>query len=193
MASLTPQIAAKNKKKQLLPDEVLVARTVIVVISPDTGEPVTHPTANRTAQEVVERALMKWGRFQLVNSEPADLIIAVRKGNQGGPVISNSPADTGPVIYQPNNDGSRVGLPRGRPPDVTNPNPSASRGPQIGNEAGSSEDTFEVYRGGFEHPLDMPPVWRYMGENALDGPQVTAVEQFRKAIDKSEKQRQQKP
>jgi hypothetical protein len=58
---------------------------------------------------------------------------------------------------------------------------------------GSSEDTFEVYRGGVEYPLDAAPVWRYIAKDALNGPQVAAVEQFRKAIVDSGKQRQQKP
>jgi hypothetical protein len=52
---------------------------------------------------------------------------------------------------------------------------------------------FEVYLGGIKDPLDAPPIWRYTAKNALDGPQVVAVEQFRKAIEESEKQRQQKP
>ena len=52
---------------------------------------------------------------------------------------------------------------------------------------------FEVYRGGVDYPLDAAPVWRYIAKGALNEPQVAAVEQFRKAIDESEKQRQQKP
>ncbi len=47
-------IHAKTKKKQLLPDYVLRAERVLVVIRPDAGEPLTTPTANRTAQEDVE-------------------------------------------------------------------------------------------------------------------------------------------
>ena len=54
------------------------------------------------------------------------------------------------------------------------------------------EDTFEVYLGGVEHPLDRSPIWRYMAKDALNGPQVDAVEQFRKAIAESEEARQQK-
>ena len=50
---------AKNKKKQFLPDHVLRAETVLVVIHPEAGEPLTNPRANRTAQEEVEKALMK--------------------------------------------------------------------------------------------------------------------------------------
>jgi hypothetical protein len=34
---------AKNKKKQVLPDYVLKAETVLVVLHPDAGEPLTNP------------------------------------------------------------------------------------------------------------------------------------------------------
>ena len=182
---VVPQINAKNKKKQLLPDYVLRAERVLVVIHPDANESVTNPMANRTARDEVERAITKWGRFNLVmDAQTADLIIAVRKGNKSGPVISHSPADDRPVILQP-----------GRPPDLTEPFPggSGNRGPQLGSQVGSSDDTFEVYRGGGEYPLDTAPVWRYIAKGSLDSPQVAAVEQFRKAIEESEKQHQQKP
>lgn len=57
----------------------------------------------------------------------------------------------------------------------------------MGNEIGASEDTFEVYRGGVEYPLDAPPVWRYIAKDCLREPTVAAVEEFRKAIAQAEK------
>ena len=186
---------AKKKNKQELSNLVLNAHTVLVVIHPDAGEPVTNPTANRSARENVENALAKWGRFRLVMSpQTADLVIAVRKGHAGGPTISNSPADDRPVILQPNDGNVRIGAQQGRPPGVSDPGLGPqNRGPHIQNEIGSSEDSFEVYLGGVEYPLDAAPVWRYMAKNALDAPTVAAVSQFQKAIDESEKQRQKKP
>src|SRR5215472_9076788 len=186
---------AKKKNKQELPDLVLNAHNVLVVIHPDAGEPVANPTANRTARENVENALTKWGRFRLVMSpQTADLVIAVRKGYAGGPTISNSPADDRPVIVQPNGGNARIGAQQGRPPGLSDPGLGPQdRGPHISNEIGSSEDSFKVYRGGVEYPLDASPLWHYMGKNALDAPTVAAVSQFRKAIDESEKQRQRKP
>jgi hypothetical protein len=189
---LAPQMDAKSKEKKVLPDFVLKAQTVFVVINPDAGEPLANPMANRTAQDRVERAMMKWGRFKLAtNAQAADLVVAVRKGHAGGPTISGSPADDRPVSLSPLPDAAH----HGRSPDLTNPGlgGSANRGPHVSNEIGPSEDTFEVYQGGFDYPLDAPPVWRYMAKDALNGPQVAAVEQFRKVIDESEKQRQQKP
>jgi hypothetical protein len=186
---------AKNKKKQLLPDDVLRAETILVVIHPDAGEPLKSPATNRTAQEDVEKAIMKWGRFRLVmEPQTADLVVAVRKGHAPGPTIKSAPADDRPVIYEPTDGGVRVGVQQGRPPDLTNPGLGGPepRTPGTSSELGPAEDMFEVYRGGIQHPLDSAPVWRYMAKDALNGPQVDAVEQFRKAIAESEEQRRQK-
>jgi hypothetical protein len=193
---LVPQAGAKKKKKQVLPDSVLKAQTVAVVIRPDAGEPVTNPLANRTAQDNVKDAMRKWGRFRLVtDAQTADLIVAVRKGHASGPTIGNSPADDQPIIYQPSGGDVPGAGQHGRSPDLTNPGLGrpADRGPHITNEMGSAEDSFEVYIGGIDYPLDAPPLWRYMAKDALNTPQVAALEQFRNAINESEQHRQQEP
>ncbi len=192
---LVPQASAKNKKKQVLPEYVLKAQTVAVVIRPEAGEPLTSPNANRTAQTNVENAITKWGRFKVItNAQAAELIIAVRTGHANGPTIRNSPADRRP------ND--QIGdIPdanqQGPSPDLTNPGPGttpADRRPHISNEMGPSEDSFEVYRGRVDYPLDAPAVWRYVAKDALDEfPEVVAVEQFRNAINEAEQHRPQKP
>jgi hypothetical protein len=70
---------AKDKKKVLLPTDVLEARTVLVIVDPETGVAIDAPTANRTAQEDVEKALMNWGRLTMAtDASSADLIISVR-------------------------------------------------------------------------------------------------------------------
>jgi hypothetical protein len=56
-----------------------------------------------------------------------------------------------------------------------------------------SEDSFEVYMGGVDYPLDAPPVWRYMAKDALNSPQMTAVQQFKNAVNESDLVSQQKP
>ena len=49
-------IASEGKKKKAyLPDSVLKAKTVLVVIMPDAGEPIDDPSANRKAQEEVKK------------------------------------------------------------------------------------------------------------------------------------------
>lgn len=192
---LPSMISAKNKK-QVLPDFVLKAETVVVVIQPQAGEPVPNLTANRTAQENVEKALTQWGRFRVVmDSQTADLVITVRKGHASGATIRNLPIDNRPVIVQPGDGNIRIGGQGGRPPDLSDPGLGrpTDRTPHVDNEIGPSDDMFEIYRGGDEYPLDAAPVWRYMSKNALDAPQVSAVEQFRKVLTESEKQHQPKP
>ncbi|HEY1802343.1 MAG TPA: hypothetical protein VGG46_15560 [Terriglobales bacterium] len=189
---LSPLAFAKKKKKHTLPDAVLNARTVYVVVDSEAGEPVTNPTANRTALENVEKAISTWGRFRLsMESETADLVIAVRKGHAFGPTIQNSPTDNRPVIFQPSDGGIRIGGQQGRFPGTTDSGMPDDRGPHLGNSGGSADDSLAVYLGGVEDPLDSVPVWRDMEKNALNAPQVTAVEKFRKAIEEAEKQ--QKP
>jgi hypothetical protein len=190
--AVVPFVAAKNK--QVLPNYVLQAQTVAVVIPPDAGEPVANPTANRTAEENVEKALSQWGRYRLVtDAEFADLVIAVRKGHAGGPTIANSPTDNRPVTIQSGGGTTRVGAQQGSPADLAYPLPGDPAGPRPGNEIGSAEDSFEVYRGGAQYPLDAAPLWRYRAKDALDAPQVRAVEQFRKAVSESENAQKHKP
>src|SRR6516162_5296162 len=189
---VVPLAPAKNKKKQELPNSVLSAQTVGVVIYPAAGEPLTNPTANRTARDNVQNAIAKWGRFRVVpDAQTADLIVAVQKGHTSGPTIHNSPADAQPVIFD---GGVPSAAQHGRSPDLTNPvGGPPDRGPNISNDAGWSEDSFEVYMGGVDYPLDAPPVWHYVAKDALNGPQVTAVEQFRRAVNESDQLSQQKP
>jgi hypothetical protein len=175
----------------VLPAYVLNAQTVLVVINPEAGEPLTDPTANRRAREDVERALMKWGRFHLVmESQTADLVLAVRKGTGRAvtPTISGGPLDDRPVIFQPSPGDIRIGGQQGRPPDLSQPGMGPQNaGPRLSTEVGPSVDTLEVYRGGVEYPLDSSPLWRYIAKDGLRPPQVPAIDQFRKAIDETEK------
>lgn len=191
---------AKEKDKIGLPADVLKAQTVVVVILPEAGEPLADPVANRKAQEDVEKALMKWGRFRLATEAlTADLVIAVRKGTKqlATPVINGGPVDTRPVILERKEGSTRVGAQVGSPPDLTQ---SGSRNnkearPGVGAEVGPSEDTFAVFRGGTEYPLDSSPVWHYIAKDSLSSPAVPAVDEFRKAIAaslKAQAQKQQK-
>jgi hypothetical protein len=182
---------AKDKKKPTLPEYVLKASTVLVVVNPDAGEPLDQPRANAIARENVEKALMEWGRFRLVmdGAEP-DLVIAVRTGSGKAmqPTIKGGPIDSRPGVGQSTDSSVRIGAQHGTPPPLTDPGMgSPQNGPHIGNEVGPSEDAFEVYRGGGQYPLDSPPVWRYIAQDCLREPKVSAVEEFRKAIADAEK------
>jgi hypothetical protein len=184
---------AKDKKKSTLPECVLRATTVLVVIMPDAGEPVDQPRANATARDNVEKALMQWGRLHpVLDGQESDLVIAVRTGSgkMVHPTIQGGPIDNRPGVAQPTDGGIRIGAQQGTPPfgnPGAGPQNSPQNGPQLGNEIGPTEDTFEVYRGGVSDPLDSSPVWRYIAKDCLSAPEVSAVEQFRKAIADAEK------
>ena len=201
---LVPLTSARDKSKSVLPADVLRAQTVLVIIDPDAGEPLTDPGANRRAREDVEKSIMKWGRFRLaMDPQTADLVITVRKGagQIASPTIHRSPMDTSPVILEPNGSGdTRIAAQHGQPPSVNQLGMGIPQdaGPGVGTDVGSSQDSFEVYRGGVDHPLDNAPVWRYAAKDALRPPGVSAVDQFHKAIDEAnkaatQKQSKQKP
>jgi len=191
---------AKDKKKAILPADVLRARTVLVVVDPTAGVDARDPNANRAARANVEKALDQWGRFTLVQEGlTADLVITVRKGNGkliqptiGGTPINGTPPVSGGTSSSPTQTTTRAGVRwgTGNPNDPSNAGTQPSTPePQI--EAGSPQDMFVVYRGSTDpnwSPLDAPPVWRYSGKDALASPSVPAVEVFRKLIAESEKQ-----
>ena len=191
---------AKDKKKALLPADVLRARTVLVIVDPTAGVDVRDPNANRDARANVEKALDQWGRFTLVQDGlTADLVITVRKGNGklvqptiGGTPINGTPPVSGGTSSSPTQTTTRAGVRwgTGNPNDPSNAGTQPSTPePQI--EAGSPQDMFVVYRGSTDpnwSPLDAPPVWRYSGKDALASPSVPAVEVFRKLIADSEKE-----
>jgi len=188
----------KNKKKVILPADVLQAQTVLVVIEPDAGETIDAPMANRTARDDVAKALMNWGRFRMaVNASDADLVISVRKGSGrvAQPTIGGVPDNNRPYILQPSDSGGRVGSQKGGPPPLSNPTTSEPQpqGPYPQAEVGESDDMFTVYRGKRDNPLDAPPVWRYAARDGLRSPSVPAVGEFRKAIVEAEKQQANNP
>ena len=188
----SPFANAKNKKnKPILTADILRAQTVLVMISPDAGERLDDPAGNRRAQEDVERALTKWGRFRIVNEiSAADLIFTVRKGNgrMVNPTIANSPIDNRPVILQPGADSADpVGAQHRQLPGMNQPGMPQDSEPRAQTEIGSSEDTMEVYRGDVDIPLERAPAWRYSAKDALRPPSLSAVEQFHNAVDQSEK------
>jgi hypothetical protein len=188
--------AAKDKKKGLLPADVLEARTVLVMIDPAAGIAIEDPNANRMARENVEKALMRWGRYSLV-TEPstADLIMTVRKGSGkiARPTIGGVPQNNDIGVLQPTDSGGRIGARQGNPGNPGGPmNPqSTSPGPRPQVEAGEDDDMFVVYRNNKENPsgspLEAPSVWRYSAIDALESPDVPAVDRFRDLVSKSEK------
>ena len=187
---------ARDKKRVLLPDDVLEAWTVLVVVDPQAGLAIDAPVANRTAQEDVEKALMKWGRFNLASDvSTADLVISVRKGNGklAQPTIGGVPINNRPIILEPTDSGIGMGGHTGIPPQAGDPTNSQPQTPRPQVEVGETQDTFVVYRGRRDNALDSPAVWRYRAKDALRSPDVPAVDAFRKLILQAEKQKAATP
>ena len=155
-------------KRSELPAELLKAKSVVVAVYPETGDTVAssfnRPPIGEDLRVIreVENAIKTWGRWKVVSTRnEADLIIAVRKGRIG----------TVGVEFPGNTEGGRNEV-----------NVSASSGP--------AEDIIAVYptgsvvdTGSRRHPLDAPPLWRYVHSNALDAPFVPGIQQLRKEIE----------
>jgi hypothetical protein len=197
---------AKDKKKAVLPADILRAETALVIVDPQAGVDAADPYANRAARQAVEDALNRWGRFRLVQEGyTADLVIVVRKGNGkvvqttigGTPINGIPPVSVGSTTSPTQTTtraGGRWGDPGSNDPSSAGTQPAAPQ-PQV--EAGSSQDMFVVYRGKGDDPtsspLEAPAVWRYSGKDALASPSVPAVEAFHKLVVESEKQLASKP
>jgi hypothetical protein len=216
-AVLLPSLTlAKDKPKSTLPTYVLQARTVSIIIDPSAGVSLNDPQANQVAQRDVETAFLNWGRFNPILDGPnADLIIVVRRGT--GKVASGTVhdprQDRRPVAIDPTDTGIGVGIQRGQPPPYAGDLPDASQGSSIPSQNGpqnrpmtddvphpeaeigtsTSDDSFLVYRGRTENPLDGPPVWRCEAKNALKPHAVPAVDAFRKALDQAEQAAAKQP
>jgi hypothetical protein len=189
---------AKDKKKTLLPADILKAHTVYVMIDPMAGVDVQEPTVNNDARRDVENAFVKWGRLDPVQDRSlADLIVVVRKGHSRfvEPTISGTPINNPPMVTGENSPtrtsvAGRTGNP-GYPGDASNGQAPSSR-PYPQTEVGPTQDMFVVYRATpsqpSDNPLDRPPVWRFNAKDALEAPEVPAVVAFQKLVDESDKQ-----
>jgi hypothetical protein len=163
--------------------------------------PLADLQENRRARLEVQTALLKWGKYQVVqDASTADLIVVVRKGRAQSTTIGGT-KDPAPVIVDPVGSGVNISIHRGENPPLsrTNPPPQTSH-PRVGTEVGSAEDLLEVYRGRTPlagdasrnptaYPLDEPPVWFYTAKDALKSPKIDAVAKFRKAVETAEKRR----
>ena len=175
---------AKDKKKNTLPTYVLRAQTVAVIIDPTAGFTIDDPRANEVARQDVESALLSWGRYNpILQTNDADLIVVVRKGN--GRMVNDTIHDP----RQNNRPGSVLtadnGVSLNGQHGTSSPQPSPEPTPQM--DIGQTEDSFVVYEGGGDRPLDRAPVWRYTAKDGLLSPAVPAVDAFRKAVADAEK------
>ena len=175
---------AKDKKKNTLPTYVLRAQTVTAIIDPTAGFTVDDPRANQVARQDVENALLSWGRYNpILQTNDADLIVVVRKGN--GRMVNDTIHDP----RQNNRPGSVLtadnGVSLNGQHGTSSPQPSPEPTPQM--DIGQTEDSFLVYEGGGDRPLDRAPAWRYIANDGLMPHSVPAVDAFRKAVAEAEK------
>jgi hypothetical protein len=202
--------AGKDKKKATLPADILKAHTVWVIVDPSAGVDIHDPRANQIARADVEKAMVRWGRLEPVtNAEMADLIITVRKGHSklADGTIAGTPINRPPPVIGESTDSSIHAAGGTRGPQMPNSPIDASASgdpgapgdngypgrPSPQAEIGGPQDMFVVYRSHVTDALNAPPVWRYTEKDALESPDVPAVDAFRALIVQSEKQLAGKP
>jgi hypothetical protein len=192
---------AKSKDKAL-PQYILQAHTVAVIVAPAKEIDPEDPQADLIAQKDVETALTKWGRFQPVNNTlGADLIIMVHKGREK-PVDAtmSDPNQNRSGGVNPANNGGPMGAPSGGSPGGGYPTTGGQpvggqRYPQSGSqqpptpqvptpimEPVDTEDSFTVFDGRAERRMEDTPGWRYVGLDGLHSHTVPVVESFKKAV-----------
>jgi hypothetical protein len=184
---------AKNKAEKSVPDYILHAKTVAVIIDPQAGIDVDDPRANQVAQKDVETALLNWGRLQpVISTQGADLIIVIRKGHKGvvDTTISDPRQNDRVGVINPTTNGVSVGAQHGRQPDGTGsgvPDASEQGTPHPQTEIGAVGDSFSVYNGDTDHPLDSSAGWSYVAKDGLRSHNVPAVDEFKKAVAAADK------
>ena len=184
---ITTATLAKSKD---FPAYILHAHTVAVMIDPGAGIDIQDPRANQIAQKDVEAALLKWGRFEpVVGAQKADLIIVIRRGHKRADDMTISdPAQNNRVGATSTDNGMGAGAQNGRAPVVQGyPDRPQTQAPQPQAEVGFTDDSFVVYDGASERPLNGAPGWRYMGQEGLRPHNVPAVDEFRRAVAAADK------
>ena len=189
-------LALAKSGKPAVPVYVLRAHTVAVMVDPNAGVSLDDPNANQTAQKDVETALLNWGRFETVmGPRQADIVIVLRKGH--GRLVDETVRDPRQnsrvgTINQ-GRDGIGIGAQHGSQPGLSQGSADDGTLNGVGGahsqlEVGGVDDSFEVYAGNVEHPMNGAPGWRWLRKNGLHPHDVPAVEEFRKAIAEAEKQ-----
>lgn len=188
-----PPAFARNDKPSV-PQYILAAHTVAVIIDPNAGISPTDPNANQTARQDVEHALLKWGRFTTVlDPAGADLVIVLRRshGKLAEVTISDPRQNTRIGDASHTDNGISVGVPLGSPRGSNPPSTSTPQGPNNSAhpqaETGNTADSFQVFEGNRRFDQDGIPGWEWIQKNGLHPHDVPAVEEFRKAIDEAEK------
>lgn len=183
-------LLAKDRAKDqaTLPHWILQAHTVSVLIDPSAGTSPEDAHVNQIARADVETALRKWGRFEPSRPDRrSDLIIVIRRSSRRplDAAITDPQQNSRPGALSPIDDGTTAAGRRSTSSPASSPQHLPGRSPQF--EADSPDDSFVVYDGRTDHPLDSSPAWRYVAPDALRPHSVPAVAEFRKAVAAAEK------
>ena len=182
-------VLAKNKAEKGLPNYIISAKTVAIVVDPKAGIDVDDPRANQVAQKDVETALLNWGRFQpMISTQGADLIIVIRKGHARvvDTTISDPRQNNRVGMIDPTTNGVSVGVQHG--PGAGTPDATTSHDPaHTQTEVGTTDDSFFVYNGDSGQGIDGPAGWTYIAKDGLRSHNVPAVDEFRKAVAAADK------
>src|ERR1039457_295470 len=137
----------------------LVVHAKYVLVTTYTGDDLTNPHMmpdDRQAVLDVQDAIKKWGRYALAyRAKDADLILLVRKGH----IAEALP-------------GMRVGLGSTTKPSV---------GAEVPTDVGDSRDMLALYDAA--NGIDSAPLWRDSEKDGLTPPQMSLVQDLRKAVD----------
>lgn len=192
--AMLPASAREKNNVPLMPQYILRARTVAILIDPAASVSLRDPNGNQTARKDVETALLKWGRLEpVLDPREADLVIVIRKGMKPADVAApDGRQNRRGGMVDPWEDGIAVGVqrgeaPKGQPAARNSPRPDSPVGDPV-KQTGTPGDVFQVFDGRSDDAPDGVPGWRYVAKNALHAHDVPAVEEFRKAIDAAEKQ-----
>lgn len=113
-------------------------------MSPDTGQPLNHPTANLAPRDAVENAIEAWGRFTIVHERDSDLVITVRAST--GRLVSHT-IESGPTDTREGVQYGKVGVwaTQGNGPAPSDPMAGPQHtAPHAGKQVGQMQDVFEV-------------------------------------------------
>ena len=204
-AMLLPSLLAPEQVKSTLRRRCPAGASVAVVIDPTAGVSMDDPQANQVAQRDVETAFLAGVGSARARRRSVRLIIVVRRGTgkmASEPSIILNRID-GRWVVDPietvSASASSVATPpaetlqrfAGCLPGCFDPDPGGAQNGQItddrahpqmeiGNSA--SNDSFLVYRGRTEKPLDGPVVWRYEEKNEVKPHTVPAVRRFPQGV-----------
>jgi hypothetical protein len=173
--------AQKKKKegKRELPDQVLAAQFIYVTGWHGDDHDWRTPSEERSAIVRVQRAVQTWGRYRLVYyPDQADIMMVVKPGHVGAVQGGIHVGLGGPEYPTP-----RVGGGAGGTADA---NPA---GMGIGAEGGSPDDYLMIALQPSYQPVQASYIWKASAKDGLDPGKIKLLEDFKRAVEESEKAR----